>query len=222
MRFPEMKQIRGYFLAGILTLAPLVLTIYVAWQLFQAFDGLLNKHVTYVIFSILGIESHNKVIPGIGLFALVALILVTGFIAKNYLGKRLIALGDSVMSRLPVVRHIYSTLQQISHAFLSEHNQTFKRTVIFEYPRPGMYSLGFITQDTKGAVQKSLNEQVYSIFLPTTPNPTSGYLLFIPKKSVIPVNISVEEALKLIISGGSINIGQDDFARLEESKQSPQ
>jgi len=198
------KRFRNYFFAGLLVLIPLVLTIYVVWQLFVGIDGLLNEHITRAIFRSLGIETAMRTIPGLGLLALMILILGVGFVARNYFGRKLISLGELILSRIPVVRHIYTTFQQISQAFLADHSETFKNAVLFEYPRKGIYSIGFITQDTKGPIQQALPDDVYSVFLPTTPNPTSGYLLYVPKKDLRILNVSVEEALKLVISGGSI------------------
>ena len=207
MKTRLVKGIRGYLAAGLLFLVPVVLTIYVVFQLFLWLDGILNQQVSYLIFRFLDIESGTP-IPGVGLLALVLILLFTGMAVRNILGRQLVKLSDLILSRIPLVKHIYSTLQQIGQAFLSDKSDTFKRAVIFEYPRPGIYSIGFITQDTKGLIQRRLTdnqkEDCYSIFLPTTPNPTSGYLLFVPKSDVVELNISVEEALKLIISGGSI------------------
>ncbi len=198
------KKIQGYFLAGLVVLAPLALTVYVVWQLFFWLDGLLNHYVSTVIFRWLNWGTSRNSIPGLGLLALLLLILVVGFVARNYFGNKLISFGEQLLQRIPVVRHIYTTFQQISQAFLADQSEVFKKAALFEYPRKGIYCIGFITQDTRGLVQDAIKRDVYSIFLPTTPNPTSGFLLFIPKKDVTLLNISVEEALKLVISGGAI------------------
>jgi len=222
-KFSFTKKLRGHFIAGLLVIIPLALTIYVCWQLFVAIDGLLNHYVSEVIFSIIGIETARRTIPGLGLLALVFLIIIVGFFARNYFGHKLITLGEFILSRIPVVRHIYSTFQQISQAFLAEKSEVFKKAVLFQYPRQGIYSIGFITQDTKGLIQENIEEDVVSVFLPTTPNPTSGFLLFVPKKDVIYLNVSVEEALKLIISGGAVvpqklGVGEfDSVSALPES-----
>lgn len=200
-----LKRIRGYFAAGLLFLVPLVLTMYIVSWLFVRLDGILNQQVSRLIYHFIG-STHDRPIPGIGLIALLLLIFLVGFTVRNYFGRKLVTLSQWTLSRIPVIKHVYGTLHQISDAFLSDRRETFKYAALFEYPRKGIYSIGFITQDTKGTVQKILGEEinVYSIFVPTTPNPTSGFLLFIPKNDVTILNISVEEALKLIISGGSI------------------
>ncbi len=213
MKTRLVKGIRGYLAAGLLFLVPLVLTVYVVIRLFVWLDGILNRQVSFLIFHFLNREPTTTPIPGVGLLALLIILLLTGIAVRNILGRQLVKLSDLIFSRIPLVKHIYGTLQQIGHAFLSEKSETFKRAVLFEYPRPGIYSIGFITQDTKGLIQQRLSENdkedCYSIFLPTTPNPTSGYLLFVPKTDVIELNITVEDALKLIISGGSIVLYDD-------------
>ena len=208
MKTRILKRVRSDFIAGLLFIVPLALTIYVVLELFLWLDGLLNVRVSRLVYQLFEIETPAQPIPGIGLLALLLLLVFTGLVVRNYIGSRLVKISDFVLNRIPIVKHIYGTLHQVGHAFLSDRGETFKRAVLFEYPRPGTYSIGFITQDTKGLIQRALFEasgkDVYSIFLPTTPNPTSGYLLFVPKDEVISLNISVEEALKLIISGGSI------------------
>lgn len=213
MKTRLVKSVRGYLAAGLLFLVPVVLTIYVVIRLFLWLDGILNEQVSLLIYRFLETEPASTPIPGVGLLALFLIILFTGMAVRNFLGRQFVKLSDVILSRIPLVKHIYSTLQQIGHAFLSDKSETFKRAVLFEYPRPGIYSIAFITQDTRGLIQRRLfdknKEDCYSVFLPTTPNPTSGFLLFVPKTDVIELNISVEEALKLIISGGSIVLEED-------------
>lgn len=208
MKTRFIRLLRGYLVAGLLFLVPVVLTIYVIINLFFWLDGLLNRQVSFLIFYFLGKEPAHHPIPGVGILALIVILVATGFVARHFLGRQMLRLSDLVFNRIPIARHVYGTLQQLGQAFLSDKSETFKKAVLFEYPRPGIYSLGFVTQDTKGAIQRHLfanqKEDCYSVFLPTTPNPTSGYLLFVPKADVIEVDISIEEALKLIISGGAI------------------
>ena len=199
-----MGRLRGYFFAGLLVLVPIVLTIYLFYQLFIGIDGLLRPYVSHLLFKALHIEVADYSIPGLGLLTIVMLIVLAGMLARNYFGNKLLSLGNQMLARIPIINRIYITLQQISQAFFSERSEVFKKSALIEYPRKGIYSIGFITQDTRGIVQNKLSEDVVSIFMPTTPNPTSGYLLFVPKKDIMELNMSVEEALKLVISGGSI------------------
>ena len=137
--------------------------------------------------------------------ASLAVIISTGLFAANYVGKKLIGFGERIVVRIPLVRSIYLTVKQIVDAFMhGGKNMAFKRVVLIEYPRKGIYSIGFITAESNGEVQAKTKENVMSVFLPTTPNPTSGYLLFVPREDVVVLDMSVEDGLKLVVSGGII------------------
>ncbi len=194
------KKIKTYFLAGLLVLIPLVLTIFIIWKLFIGIDSLLQGFISNILERI-GVPPTNI---GLGFISVILLILLTGMIAKNYFGRKVIKIGENILTKIPLINRIYIAIQQISNAFLSEKREVFKKAVLIEYPRKGIYSIGFFTQDTKGEVQKRLKHDVVSVFLPTTPNPTSGFLLFVPKNEVTELNLTIEEALKLVISGGAI------------------
>ncbi len=199
------SNLRRILLAGLLVLAPISLTIYIMFHLFQFLDGMLRDSVMRFLAVRVFHTQQEITIPGLGILALLALLFITGVLTRNYLGKRLIRAGEFIMGRIPIINKLYTAIREISEAILAEKREIFKKVVLFEYPRRGMYSIGFYTQDTSGPVQERIQEDVVSVFLPTTPNPTSGYLLFIPKDSVSELDISVEDALKLIISGGSIH-----------------
>lgn len=195
-----LKKIRTYFLAGLLVLIPLVLTIFIIWKLFIAIDGLLSGFINNMLERI-GIPVTSI---GLGFISVVLLIFLTGMIAKNYFGRKVIRIGEDIVTKIPLMNRIYLAIKQISNAFFSEKREVLKKAVLIEYPRKGIYSIGFFTQDTKGEVQDRLQQDVVSIFLPTTPNPTSGFLLFVPKTEVAELDMTIEEALKLVISGGAI------------------
>lgn len=195
-----LKKIRTYFLAGLLVLIPLVLTVFIIWKLFIAIDGLLSGFINNMLERI-GIPVTSI---GLGFISVVLLIFLTGMIAKNYFGRKVIRIGEDIVTKIPLMNRIYLAIKQISNAFFSEKREVLKKAVLIEYPRKGIYSIGFFTQDTKGEVQDRLQQDVVSIFLPTTPNPTSGFLLFVPKTEVAELNMTIEEALKLVISGGAI------------------
>ncbi|RMF62224.1 MAG: DUF502 domain-containing protein [Calditrichaeota bacterium] len=201
------RRFRAYFLTGLLVLVPLVLTGYIIWNLFLAIDGILRGFAYAFIVRELerfGFHPVPRQIPGLGFITLILVIFLTGVLARNYFGQKLVDLGDRFVQRIPLINRVYSAIKQISHAFLSSKREVFKKAVLFEYPRKGIYSIGFYTQDTRGPVQEALEEDVVSVFLPTTPNPTSGFLLFVPKSEVIELDLGIEEALKLVISGGAI------------------
>ena len=186
-------------------LLPIFLTIILLWNLFLMVDGILSESIRLVLGNVVKLEffqRHN--IPGLGFVAVVIMIFVVGAIARNFLGKKIITTTEGVMGRIPLANKIYGAINQIAKAILSDKREVFQKPVLVEYPRKNMYSIGFFTQDTQGPVQESLPADVISVFLPTTPNPTSGFLLFVPKSDVIALDLSVEEALKLVISGGAI------------------
>ncbi len=150
------KGLRGYIVAGLLFVVPLVLSIYVVVRLFFWLDGLLNSQASHIIYYFLGKDTSVHPIPGIGLVALILILFIAGFGVRNFIGRRFVKLSEYVLGRIPIVGHIYGTLQQIGYAFLSDRSETFKKAVLFEYPRPGSYSVGFITQDTRGIIQRTL------------------------------------------------------------------
>ncbi len=199
------KSLKANFFAGLVVLLPIFLTIILLWNLFLLVDGILNESIRLVLGNVVNLEffrRHN--IPGLGFVAVVIMILIAGVITRNFMGKKIITTAEKIMGRIPLANKIYGAINQISQAIFSDKREVFQKPVLVEYPRKNMYSIGFFTQDTQGPVQESLPADVISIFLPTTPNPTSGFLLFVPKSDVIPLDLSVEEALKLVISGGAI------------------
>jgi uncharacterized membrane protein len=194
-----LKKIQSYFITGILVLLPFVLTIFIIIWLFVTVDGLLNR-VMYSFLQRLGLLAF----PGVGFISVILLILITGVVARNYFGRKILLLGDIIVTRIPLINRIYLAIKQISKAFLTEQREVFKNAVLIEYPRKGVYSIAFYTQKSKGEIKNKLPDECVSVFVPTTPNPTSGYLLFVPSSDVIMLDMTIEEALKLVISGGVV------------------
>jgi len=211
------RRLRTYFFTGILVTTPIALTIYIFWKLFKGLDSILIDLINSLI-TPFGVQPYRGHIPGLGIVVMVIIIILAGALARNYVGNKLFKLGDWLVTRIPLISKIYIAIRQLFEAIFSEKREVFKQAVLFEYPRKGIYSIGFITQDTRGEIQDHLDDDVYSVFLPTTPNPTSGYLLFVPKKDVTVLDMPIEEALKLIISGGAIvpNSNHRTEVRLEE------
>ncbi|MFQ6092358.1 MAG: DUF502 domain-containing protein [bacterium] len=194
------KRLRTHFITGLVVLTPIVVTAYVFWQLFFKIDGLLSGLLTqWGFFDLIG-----RRIPGIGLVTLVLLVILTGMLARNLVGKKLIEYGDRIMARIPIFNRIYVAVQQISQAFLTKKGTVFRKAVLVEYPRKGVYAIGFLTSETRGEVQERTDTEVCNVFLPTTPNPTSGFLLLLPKSEITTLDMTIEEALKLVISGGTV------------------
>jgi uncharacterized membrane protein len=181
-------------------LVPVVLTWYVLLSLFRFLDGFTGQVVEQLI-------GHS--IPGLGLVVTVSIVLITGALARSLLGRELIHLGQSILAGTPIVRGVYSTIRQIVDAFALTEQTAFQRVVLVEYPRPGMYAVAFVTAGAPPAAERLAGEELVSVFLPTTPNPTSGFLLMIPRQQLRLLDIPVEEGLKLVISGGIAGPGVD-------------
>jgi len=190
-----MSNIKKYLLTGILTLLPTAASIYVLWAVIQFMDGIFADLLVFVI---------GKKIPGLGMILTLAVILIAGFLASNFIGRALLRISDLIISKIPIASNIYKTVKQIVDAFYSGDKKSFKQVVMIEYPRKGLFVLAFLTGDSKGEVQHKTDQDVVNVFLPTTPNPTSGFLLFVPKKDVVFLDMPVEDGLKMIISGGVV------------------
>lgn len=194
-----MKRLRSYFITGILVLSPLVITLYLLWLIYSFFNRVLGRLIGGLIFAIFGIN-----IPGLGLVSTIVLIFLAGLFATNVLGKRLIELGDKIIKRIPLVSSVYLGVKQIMEAIFTQNRSSFKQVVMVEYPKEGIYTLAFVTGEGVGEVQDKTADKVINLFVPTTPNPTSGFFLMVPEKDVVPLEMSVQEGLKMIISGGMI------------------
>jgi len=188
------KFLRRYFLTGLVVLAPTVVTLYVVWWIFTRVDNLIGPfQKRYPLIDI----------PGIGFVVVLLLILFTGILASNLIGKRVIALGEGVMKRLPLIRRIYTAVKEVSAVLLSEDNTAFQRVVLIRYPHRDAYAMAFVTKDGSDYFNDLVGDELINVFIPTTPNPTSGFLLMMPKRDVVALDIPVEEAMKMVISGGA-------------------
>lgn len=199
------KKIQRYFLTGIVVLTPIVLTIYIFWKIFIIFDNWMAGVLQFLFVRILGITNYYHRIPGLGILVMILLIILVGILTRLYVGRKLLDLGNWIAGKIPFFNSIYMTLKQIVEALFSDKGEVFRKAVLIEYPRKGIYSIGFMTQDTRGEVQNRAPKDLISVFIPTTPNPTSGFLLFVPKEDAIELKMSIEDAIKLIVSGGAIN-----------------
>ena len=200
-RITILGRLRNYFLAGILVTAPISITIYVTWGFLKFLD---NK-ITPVIPEAYNPNTYLPVeIPGLGLIIAVVFFIVIGFFTRNYLGRLLVRMSEYVLERVPVINTIYGAIKQIFETVMASKSDAFKDVVMFEYPRKGIWVMGFVTGATKGEVQRLTDKETVNIFLPTTPNPTSGFLLFVPKKDITYMDMTVEEGIKMIVSGGII------------------
>ena len=194
-------RIRGYFFAGVLVTAPLGITGYLAWVIV----GFIDHSVTPLLPVKYNPETYLPFgLPGLGVVILIIILTVIGALTAGLLGRWLLHTGERILNRMPVVRSIYSALKQIFETVLAQQSDAFREAVLVEYPRRGIWAIAFITGTTEGEVQNLTEQKTVNIFLPTTPNPTSGFLLFVPREEVVPLDMSVEEAIKMVISGGLV------------------
>ncbi len=202
------RRLRNYFLTGLIIVAPLAITAYLTWT----FIGWVDSWVKPYIPSIYNPDYYLPfAVPGFGLVTALFLITMIGFLTANLVGRSILNFGESLLDRMPLVRSLYKGLKQIFQTVLAEQSGSFKQAALIEYPRRGLWSIVFIATETKGEVDHRLPEQdSISVFLPTTPNPTSGFLLFVPRQDVIILDMSVEEAAKMVISAGLVS---PDFPR---------
>ena len=197
-----LARLRTYFLTGIVVSAPVGITIWLIW-LFVAF---VDRTVVPLIpdaynpSDVLGVS-----VPGIGVIVVLVVVTVIGFMVTNFFGRFMVKMGESMVSRVPVVRTIYGVLKQIFDAVLAQSEGAFREVILIEYPRKGIWVIGFITSNTEGEVQRVTPQEMVNVFLPTTPNPTSGFLLFVPRVDCITLDMTVEEGVKLVISGGIVS-----------------
>ncbi len=197
------SKIKAYLFTGILVTAPVAITFYMAYKFIFWIDSMVGKMIPpriHEYFSMYNIP----MVPGLGLVVLVALLIFVGMFAAGFLGRFFMSLGEWIVYKLPVISSVYSLLKQVFETFFSNKTQAFSKVVLLEYPRKGIWILGFVSSDTKGEVKNKLNEEMLNIFIPTTPNPTSGFLIFVPKKDTIELDMSVEQGLKFVISGGIV------------------
>ena len=185
-------------LTGIFVLIPLLVTLYVVYVIVSFLDGILYPALTNISLNLLGTSLY---IPGLGLLLFVVITYVTGVLTSNYAGKKLLSYGEALLKRIPFVKSIYGSTKDFMEAFSSEKLKSFREVVLLEFPHKGMYTVGFVT----GRLQRG--ETTYcSVFAPTTPNPTSGYLLLAPETDLVFLSISVEDAIKYIISLGTSKV----------------
>ncbi|MDO9527555.1 MAG: DUF502 domain-containing protein [Syntrophales bacterium] len=194
------KKIKNTFLTGIAVIIPIGLTVYILLGM----TNLMDKILKIIPTRFQPDELLNFHIPGLGVIFTLILIFIVGLITKSYLGNKLVRLGEWFVNKIPFVRSIYQAIKQLVDAVFSDKSQSFKKVVIVEYPRKGMYAIALVTGEAKGEVQTKTAQKCINLFIPTTPNPTSGFYIMVPEDDVINMDMTVEEAFKLIISGGIV------------------
>ena len=192
------SKIRNNFIAGIVVLIPIGITLYLTLFLIRVSGRIIPKEINpnnYLPFNIPGVE------------IIIALIVITfiGWLSLSFLGKKFFELFNNILRKIPILRTIYSAIGQMTETFTKSDNKQ-KSVVLLEYPRKGIWAVGFATKENKGLIKNKVEEDIINVFVPTTPNPTSGFLLMVPKKDLIYLQVSFEQASKFIVSAGTTNI----------------
>jgi len=190
-------KLRNYFFTGVVVLIPIGFTLYLTKILISVSSKLIPSEInpnTYLHFSI----------PGLEIILTIIFITIVGYLSLSFLGKKFLQIVDDLFKRIPILRTIYSAIGQMTESFTQKKNNK-KSVVLVEYPRKGTWAVGFATKDNKGEIKNKTNRDLVNVFVPTTPNPTSGFLLMFPKEDVIYLDISFEEASKFIVSAGTSN-----------------
>ena len=195
-----MKHLRRYLVAGLLVWIPLGVTIFIL----RVLIGLMDRTLLLIPQQYRPEEWFGFTIPGLGLILTLLVLLITGLLAANIVGRSMVGLWESMLDRIPVVRSVYSAAKNFAEIVFSDSGQSFKKVLLIEYPRKGVYSLAFQTATNLGEVQGRTGEEMVCTFVPTTPNPTSGYIIILPKKDIIELDMEIDEALKMIISLGVV------------------
>lgn len=211
--FKKIKHhIRTYFLTGLLIVVPIGISLWFLQVVINWTDeklALLPSSLhpnTYLPFPI----------PGLGLILTVISVFLIGVVTTNIIGRTFVQLGERIVDKIPLVRSIYLLVKQVMETILSKDQESFKRVVLIEYPRKGLYSIAFVTGVSRGEVQQKTSSKLINVFVPTTPNPTSGYLIMVPEEDTIPLEMDVEWAFKLIISGGMVANSTKENKKIEE------
>ena len=196
------ERLRAYLIAGLLVTGPISLTLYLLWVFVSWIDGVVGQIVP------LGWDPAGYLpfrIPGLGLVVVAAGLILIGWATAGVLGRFFVRVYERVLERVPVIRGLYGATKQIFQTVLSQQSNTFREVALLEWPRPGMWTIGFITGRAEGEIRELVgDEDVVNIYVPTTPNPTSGYLMFVPRRDIVILDMTIEEAIKFVISGGIV------------------
>jgi uncharacterized membrane protein len=198
-RFSE--RLRAYFIAGILVTGPISLTFYLAWLFVDFIDSRVALLIPHQYNPATYLPIH---IPGLGLVVVIIGLTLIGTLTAGYVGRRLIRIGDKLLARMPLIRGLYGATKQIFETVLSKQSNTFREVVLVEWPRRDMWTIGFITGKPDGEIRALTFDDAVNVYVPTTPNPTSGYLVHVPRRDIKLLSMTVEEAIKFVISGGIV------------------
>jgi uncharacterized membrane protein len=204
IRLSVAARLRNNFLAGLIICAPIAITMWLTWSVVHWADSWVRPYIPvrydperYLDFAV----------PGTGLIIAVIFITIIGFLAKNFIGQSIVTFGESIVQRVPLVRLVYKSVKQIFETVLKERSNSFKKVGLIEYPSAGLWSLVFVATDAKGEIASkfdAMGHDMVSVFLPPTPVPTAGFLIFVPREKIVVLDMSAEDGAKLLISGGLV------------------
>ena len=194
-----LKRLRNYLISGLLFWIPLILSVIVIKFFLEFVNSLVpQEYLPEVIFNL------DTTIPGSGVILVLVILIITGLLVTNILGRRLVSLWESLLNKIPGFRNIYNVLKKVSDTILNSSTESFKKAYLIQYPNKGIWVIAFQSGDYRGQAESVIGEEIINLFVPTTPNPTSGFFVLIPKKDALELDISVEEAFKLVISAGVV------------------
>ncbi len=194
-----MKRLRNYFISGLLFWIPLALTVIVIKFFLELINNLVpQQYLPEAIFNL------DTTIPGSGIILIVLIILVTGVLVTNILGRRLVALWEKALNKIPGFRNVYNVLKKVSDTVFNTSTESFRKAFLIQYPSKGIWVIAFQSGDYRGEAESIIGEEIMNLFVPTTPNPTSGFFVMMAKKDAFELDMSVEEAFKLVISAGVV------------------
>ena len=188
--------VRNKFIAGLVIVLPVGITVVLLQMMFTWLDGL---------FAPLAFRLTERQIPGLGIISTVLIVFGVGLLVTNIVGRAFVSVGEEIVAKIPFIRHVYYGAKQFLETLTVEQRRAFTQVVLIEYPHKGSYTLGFVTAETTGEIQEKISEPLLNVFVATTPNPTTGFLLLVPRKEVSVLPISVEDGIKMVVSGGIIH-----------------
>ena len=202
-----LAKIKNYLLTGILVTAPVVITFWIVISLVRLFDRIITPIIPLYINPNTYLP---RDVPGLGLIVLVVFLVIRGFRAANFFGSYILRKTELVINKIPLIKVFYKAIKQILETILKNNSKAFREAVLMEYPRKGVWVIGFTTGEVKGVIKEKVKIQMVNVFVPTTPNPTSGFLLLVPKSQIKPLNVKVDDAIKTIVSAGIIPLNSKE------------
>ncbi len=188
------NKIGNYFVRGLITLLPLLVTIWLLWFMFSFLDGILGNIIALFV---------GHPLPGLGFIITIALIFLSGYFATYVFGAKIFQVGEQILYHVPIVKSIYTSVKQINDVFfIHKGSEEYRRACLVEYPRKGIFSVGFVTSDAASEIENKTKSKLINIFIPNTPTPATGFLIMVPAQDVILLDMKTEEAFKYIVSGG--------------------